>query len=135
MSEKGSWRVHRILTERYSMGRLRWIAATAGLGALIAFALGNSEVALGAICASPVGMFNYYLMARAVRSEADEPKVLQARILKYSLVRMVISAVALFVAFGFGVNVMLGALIGVTAEMFTYMGDTLRLVRSARGER
>lgn len=133
MSEKGTSRVNQILTERYSMGRLRWIAATAGLGALIALALGNTQVALGAVCATPVGMLNYYLMARAVQSEADEPKVLQARILKYSLVRMFVSAIALFVAFGFGVDVMIGALIGVTAEMFTYMGDTLRLVRSARG--
>lgn len=133
MSEKGTSRVNRILTERYSMGRLRWIAAIAGLGALIAFALGNSEVALGAVFASPVGMLNYYLMARAVQSHADEPKVLQTRILRYSLVRMFVSALTLFIAFGFGVDVMLGALIGVTAEMFTYMGDTLRLVRSARG--
>src|SRR5690625_844606 len=99
MSEKGTSRVNRILTERYSMGRLRWIAAIAGLGALIAFALGNSEVALGAVFASPVGMLNYYLMARAVQSNVDEPKVLQTRILRYSIVRMFVSALTLFVAF------------------------------------
>lgn len=114
------------------MNRLRWIGAVAGLGALVAYALGSNEIALGAVAASPIGMLNYYLMVRAVRSPAGEPKDLQMRIVKFSAVRMLLSALALFVAFGFGVNVMLGALIGVTAEMFTYMGDTIRLVRTAR---
>lgn len=117
------------------MGRLRWIGATAGIAAVIAFAFGNSELAWGAICASPIGMFNYYLMAKAMQSKDATPEAMQGRILKYSLVRMLLSGLALFVAFGFGVYVMLGALIGVTSEMLTYMGDTVRLIRSMRGEK
>ncbi len=127
--------MNQILAERYRLGRLRWIGATAGIAALIAFAVGNSQIAWGALCASPVGMFNYYLMAKAMQSKGDSPQVMQGRILKYSLVRMLLSAITLFVAYGFGVYVMLGALIGVTSEMITYMGDTVRLIRSMRGEK
>lgn len=115
------------------MNRIRWIGATAGIAALIAFLLGNSEIALGALCASPIGMLNYYLMARAVQAKGIAPRALQARILKFSLVRMLLSALTLFIAFGFGVYVMFGALIGVTAEMLTYMGDTVRVIRTMRG--
>jgi len=117
------------------MARLRWIGATTGVAAVVAFALGNSEIAWGAIGATPIGMLNYVLMVRAVHGSGGDPKAAPGRILKFSLVRTMLSALALFVAFGFGAYVMLGALIGVTAEMLTYMGDTVRLIRSMRGDK
>lgn len=127
--------MNQVLTERYTLARLRWIGAVGVTGAVIAFLAGNREIAVGALAATPVGMFNYYLMVRAMRAQGLRPQAMQARILKFSLVRMFLSVAALFAAFAFGPYVMLGALIGVTSEMFTYMGDTLRLIRSMRGDR
>ena len=116
------------------MARLYWIGLTVAVAAVIALLLGKAEVAVGAVCATPVGMFNYYLMARAMRTTDLPPRAAQGRILKFSLLRTLLAAATLFVAFAFGVDAMLGALIGVTAEMLTYMGDTVRLIRSMLGD-
>lgn len=123
------------LVTRYSLKRLGSIAAVTAVGAAIAWGVDFPRIAWGAVAALPVAMFNYLLVYRAVHKTEDDKSAAQAEILKSVLVRLVIALLALWIASRFGVEVMLGALMALVAEMISYMGDTVRLILSLRGEK
>lgn len=102
--------------------------------ALLAYLAGLPGVAWGALATLPVSLFNYYMIFSAAHSN-DESRKVQGKLLKRSLLRMAISMAALLIGFKFGVEVMMGVLMALVAEMMTYMGDTVRLILSMRGEK
>lgn len=117
----------------YTIGRIGMMAATAAIAAGIGFALGFPMAALGAIAGLPVGIINYALMYSAVkRTAATGEKGIGTGVLNRSFLRMVISMVALLLAARLGPEFLIGVLIGLIAEMVTYIGDVARFLFNRR---
>lgn len=118
----------------YSRQRVLWILVVAGAAAVIAFAIGRPAAGWGVLAATPVGIFNYYIMYSAVRAGDDDvsnPEArqqAQIRLLKRSMLRLGISGVALLAAIRFGPEALIGVLVGIVAEMMTYMGEAVRFL-------
>lgn len=109
------------------------MAATAAIAAGFSFGLGFPMAALGAIAGLPVGIANYYLIYSAVkRSAATGEKGIGTGVLSRSFLRMVISLAALLAAARFGPEFLIGVLIGLIAEMVTYVGDVARFLFNRR---
>jgi len=120
------------VVERYTLRRFYAIALVAAVAAAIGWFLGFPGAAWGAVGATPVAMFNYFLVYRAVHGAVrKESKGLRA-IMLTSLARLVISIVTLWAASRFGVDVMLGALAALVSEMLSYTQDTVRAMISLK---
>ena len=117
----------------YSLRRLGWIAVTAGILSVSAFALGFTQAGFGGLAATPVAMFNAYLIFAAVQRPASSNREIQVCIAKRTVLRMGLSIVVLLISLQFGVEFLIGALLGIVSEMWTYMGDAIRLMFTRGG--
>ena len=108
------------------------MALVAAVAAGIALAAGFPKAALGVAAGLPVGIVNYYLMYTAMKRSAAAGQGIGGGLLGRSFLRMVISLAALLLAARLGPEFLIGVLVGLVAEMFTYIGDAVRLVFSRR---
>ena len=116
----------------YTAGRLGAMALAAAIAAGIALAAGFPRAALGAVAGLPVAIVNYYLMYAAVKRSASAGQGIGGGLLGRSFLRMVISMAALLLAARLGPEFLIGVLVGLVAEVVTYIGDAVRLVFSRR---
>lgn len=105
----------------------------------IAWIVDFPVAALGVLAGVPVSLLNHWLMRHGMqqaqltqraREEAGEEVsagAAQFEVLKWSLLRLVVSIVALLAANKVGPEFMVGALAGLLAEMFTYVGDAFQM--------
>lgn len=116
-------------TQLYNPQRIVWIAMTAVIASGAAYLAGFPKASIGVLCGAPVGMLNFYLMYTASKKQTE--KAVKGQIdmglMQRSLMRIVISMGALLLALRFGPEFLIGTLVGVVAEMITYMGDAARL--------
>lgn len=107
--------------------KLKIILMLAAIISLLTYILGLKEVAAGVLAAAPVGIFNYWMMWDAVQRELtnkEANKVLLGR----SLMRMVISILALIAAVQVGIQFLFGVMLGLFLHLFTYTFDIINIL-------
>ncbi|HEY8418028.1 MAG TPA: hypothetical protein VIK93_08350 [Limnochordales bacterium] len=111
----------------HQWGRLRTLALI-GIGcAALAFVIGFRGAAAGILAGLPISLVNYYLVYSAMQGLGDRPGPRAAfRLMQRMMLRLVLSGAILLAAAPLGLEVLLGALIGVLAEVLLYFGDAVR---------
>ncbi len=100
---------------------LSWVSACGVVLAGLLWAIGQSGAALGTLAATPVAVFNHWFLAKILA----EPDVETKHVVVRALIRTVIACTALLIGAQFGVDVMLGVLLGLNIEVLTYFGEAL----------
>ena len=111
----------------YRDKKLKLILIMAIITASLTYILGFKGLAAGVLAATPVGIFNYWMMWDAVQRELakkEANKVLLGR----SLMRMVISIAALIVAVQVGIDFLFGVMLGLFLHLVTYAFDVLNIL-------
>lgn len=118
----------------YTLNRIWTIVAMAVVAALAALAVGYPMAAAGVAAGLPVGIINYLMMYRVrQRLGQDGGKNDAALIAQRSMLRLLLSAGALLLAARLGPAFLIGALIGVVLEVFSYFADAVRVFSGRRG--
>lgn len=100
---------------------LLWVGVCGIASAGLLWLIGQPGAALGTLAATPAAMFNHWFLAKILA----EPGVETKRIVVRTLLRTAIACTALFIGAQFGVDVMLGVLLGLNIEVLTYFGEAL----------
>lgn len=109
----------------YKDTRLKYILALALISTAISQFFGFTQLALGILVGSPVGIFNYWLMWDALKKVNKESnKIFLGR----SLMRMIISLLALILAMKVGTEFILGVMIGLFLHLLTYFNDVANIL-------
>jgi len=103
--------------------RLRIILVLAIAVAAIAYILGFKELALGVLAATPLASLNYWMMWDTIQRKTED-KALMGR----SLIRMILSIVALLLAVQVGIQFLLGVMLGLVLHVFTYIHDVADVI-------
>ena len=108
--------------------RLKIIVILAITFSAIAYLLGFREVAVGILVATPLGIFNYWMMWDAVNKEREgkgSTKVVMGR----SAIRMVISIIVMVAALQMvGAHFLLGVMVGMFLHLLTYTFDVFDIL-------
>lgn len=104
-------------------GRLLLLVGVVGvvLGGLL-WRLGQPGAALGTVSATPVAIFNHWFLAKVL---ARTGTVETSEVMIRTLVRTAIACGGLLIGLQFGIDVMLGVLLGLNVEVLTYFGEAL----------
>lgn len=104
-------------------GRLLLLVGIIGavLGCFL-WGIGQPRVALGTVLATPVAMFNHWFLAKVL---ARRGTVETSEVMIRTLVRTAIACGGLLIGLQFGIDVMLGVLLGLNVEVLTYFGEAL----------
>lgn len=109
------------------------IAVLAVMAAALAFGLGFRLLAGGVLAGAVLGLINYGLTRVTLRRLEQGPgPEAQWALVKRSLGRMGLSMAGLLAALPFGVEAVLGVLIGLLLEMTTYFLDLFTLAARRR---
>lgn len=95
------------------------------MGAVLAgllWIVGQPGAALGVISATPVAIFNHWFLARIL---ARTGMVETSDVVIRALARTAIACGALLLGWQFGIDVMIGVLLGLNVEVLTYFGEAL----------
>ncbi|MHB1125884.1 MAG: ATP synthase subunit I [Bacillota bacterium] len=95
----------------------------------IFYGFGSRSLALGILSGTPVGVFNYWMVASAVGGHTEDPRRAQNRFMGRALLRMGISMVALLMAAFVGPDFMIGVLIALILQMLTYFWDISKIIK------
>lgn len=115
-------------------GRLRVILFI-GIGcAALAFVVGLRGAAAGILAGLPVSLVNHFLVFTAMRGLGDpqDPRA-GYRLMQRMLLRLVLAVVMLLAAAPLGLEVLLGVLTGLLAEVLVYFGDAFRAALGHKG--
>ncbi len=109
--------------------RLRAMLLIAVIITAITLALRLNEVAYGVLAATPVGIFNYWIIYDALKkgesiSNASANKMFIGRF----ILRMAISLAALVLAMQVGIYFIFGVLLGLFLHLFTYSLDVWKIL-------
>ena len=86
--------------------------------------------AAGVLAGLPVGIINYLMMftVRRQMAEAGGGKVDAGAMVQRTMLRLLLSATALLLASLLGPEFLIGALVGIVTEVFSYFKDAMRYV-------
>ncbi|WP_028309801.1 ATP synthase subunit I [Desulfitibacter alkalitolerans] len=111
----------------YKDKKLRLILILAVTISTLTYIFGQIGVAAGVLAATPLGVFNYWMMWDAVQRELAN-KEANKMLLGRSLIRMVISIIALVAAVQVGIGFLFGVMLGLFLHLFTYTFDVLNIL-------
>lgn len=111
------------------MNRIWTLAALAAFAAAVALFVGFPMAAAGVLAGLPVAIINYWMMftVRRQLAEAGGGKVDLGPVVQRSLLRLLLSAAALLLASLLGPEFLIGALVGIVMEVFSYFKDAIRM--------
>jgi len=108
--------------------RLKIIVVLAIIFSTTAYLLGFREIAAGILVATPLGIFNYWMMWDAVNKERagkGSTKVVMGR----SVIRMVVSVIVMVLALQIvGTHFLLGVMVGMFLHLLTYTLDVFDIL-------
>lgn len=106
-----------------------------GIGcAVLAFVTGLRGAAAGILAGLPVSLVNHYLVFSAMQSLGQRPDPgAGTRVVMRTLLRLVLSIIMLVAAAPLGLEVLLGVLTGLLAEVWVYFGDAVRAALGHKG--
>lgn len=113
----------------YTFNRIWILVALAAFGAALALLLGFPMAAAGVLAGLPVGIINYLMMftLRRQMAEAGGAQVNAGAMMQRTMMRLLLSATALLLASLLGPEFLIGALVGIVLEVFSYFGDAMRM--------
>ena len=113
----------------YTLNRVWTLAALAALAAALAPVLGSRTAAAGVAAGLPVGIVNYLVMCSVRRqmAAAGTGKADAGPLVQRSMMRLLLSATALLLASLLGPEFLIGALIGIVTEIFSYFKDAIQI--------
>lgn len=113
----------------YTLNRVWTLAALAALAAALALVLGFPMAAAGVAAGLPVGIVNYLMMfsVRRQMAAAGTGKADAGPLVQRSMLRLLLSATALLLASLLGPEFLIGALIGIVTEIFSYFKDAIQM--------
>lgn len=117
----------------YTVNRIWAMAAIAAVAAAAAVAAGFPVFAAGVAAGLPVGIVNY-VMTQRLRQQLDRDggREIGTLIAQRTTLRMVLSVCALLLASRLGPDFLVGVLVGLVLEVFTYLKDAARLLSGRR---
>ena len=113
----------------YNLNRIWTLVALAAFGAALALLIGFPMAAVGVLAGLPVGIINYFVMftVRRRMAEAGSGQVDAGAMMQRTMLRLLLSATALLLASMLGPEFLIGTLVGVVMEVFSYFGDAMRM--------
>ncbi len=113
--------------------RLKFIIILAVVVSSLTYILGMKELAVGVLVGTPLGIFNYWMMWDAVQKGQNlANKEANRMFFGRSLVRMVLSIIALILALQVGVYFLLGVMVGLFLHLSTYSADVLNILKGKK---
>ncbi|KUO51291.1 MAG: hypothetical protein APF76_17590 [Desulfitibacter sp. BRH_c19] len=113
--------------------RLKFIIILAVIVSSLIYLFGMNELAVGVLVGTPLGVFNYWMMWDAVqKGQTLENKEANKMFFGRSLIRLVLSIIALILALQVGVYFLLGVMIGLFLHLSTYSIDVLNILRGKK---
>lgn len=113
--------------------RLKFIIILAAAVSALTYILGFSELAVGVLAGTPVGIFNYWMMWDAVQKGTNQAnKDVNKIFLGRSLIRMVISIISLIIAVQVGIYFLFGVMIGLFLHLLTYASDVFDILMGTK---
>lgn len=112
------------------MNRIWTLVAMAAVAAAVALVVGFPMTAAGVLAGLPIGIINYVMMYR-VRQRMEHSgggKADMGLMMQRSMLRLLFSVAALLLASMLGPEFLIGALIGIVTEVFSYFKDAMRLL-------
>jgi hypothetical protein len=113
--------------------RLKMMLLISLLIIIVALVLRLFEFAYGVIAATPVSIFNYWIMFDALKKGEKMPlKASNKMFIGRYIIRMAISLVALILAVQIGIYFVFGVLTGLLLHLFTYSTDIWKILRGGK---
>lgn len=105
--------------------------------AAIAYGIGFPMTAVGVLAGLPIGLLNYQLMFSVRQQWAEAPSGQSGQFAsalgQRTMLRLVLSGGALFLASTVSPEFLVGALVGIVIEMLSYFGDAFKVLISRKG--
>lgn len=111
----------------YTRNRIWTLAALAAVAAVAALALGFPMTAAGVVAGLPVAIVNYLMMFSVRRQVSDGGKFEAGPMISRSMLRLLFAAGAIMLASLVSAEFMIGVLVGVITEVFSYFKDAMRM--------
>lgn len=111
----------------YTRSRIWTLVALAAVAAAAALVLGFPMAAAGVTAGLPVAIVNYLMMFSVRQQMGAGGKFAAGPMVQRSMLRLLLAAGAIMLASLVGPEFMIGVLVGVVTEVFSYFKDAMRM--------